>query len=248
MWTGLRNHEVRGSMPPSRAACSDCLDRWRYICGSLGAATVRTKRMSQRCHRRRRARRHVGGDRGRAGVWSSALRRAPRPARAGQAAARPDRRIGSCWAPNSGPWPMVSGFVYDMIPVAWSGGRVAAGATGATGSGSIRGTYRGPACARRAPRCCGSRRVLAAATVLEVRAGSAPLAADGPADPGSGPGSRWAAGRPPASEPRGSRSPRSAVSWRRRRRSAATCSRGLTRSRGRAPGSIVQHGRGQAAP
>ena len=78
---------------------------------------------------------------------------------------------------DSGPWPMVSGF-RDHYLVAWPGGRVAAGATRETGSGfDPRSTAAGvrevlAEALRLAPG-------LAAATLLEVRVGLRPLAADG---------------------------------------------------------------------
>jgi D-amino-acid dehydrogenase len=78
---------------------------------------------------------------------------------------------------DSGPWPMVSGF-HDHYLVAWPGGRVAVGATRETGSGfDPRSTAAGVRevlgeALRLAPG-------LAAATLLEVRVGLRPLAADG---------------------------------------------------------------------
>ena len=78
---------------------------------------------------------------------------------------------------DSGPWPMVSGF-HDHYLVAWPGGRVAVGATRETGSGfDPRSTATGvrevlDEALRLAPG-------LAAATLLEVRVGLRPLAADG---------------------------------------------------------------------
>ncbi len=78
---------------------------------------------------------------------------------------------------DSGRWPMVSGF-HDHYLVAWPGGRVAAGATRETGSGfDPRTTAAGvrevlAEALRLAPG-------LAAATLLEVRVGLRPLAADG---------------------------------------------------------------------
>ena len=78
---------------------------------------------------------------------------------------------------DSGPWPMVSGF-HDHYLVAWPGGRVAAGATRETGSGFDP-----------RPTAAGVREVLgealrlapglSQATLLEVRVGLRPLAADG---------------------------------------------------------------------
>jgi D-amino-acid dehydrogenase len=78
---------------------------------------------------------------------------------------------------DSGPWPMVSGF-RDHYLVAWPGGRVAVGATRETGSGfDARTTAAGVRevlneALRLAPG-------LATATLLEVRVGLRPLAADG---------------------------------------------------------------------